>query len=747
MLGQMMAPPALPAPETGASPIEPPASRAVPTIVVVVVAAIAAGIAVAVARVSPTGRPTFDAILVGVAAAAVTVAGALAPAWAVLLLAAASIGIAGDPAVAAAGVVALVLAALARRSPHRVSLQAVAAAVAVTALSRAQIDAAFGITAAVSLTACTLVFVAGSRHFSRPIRRLVYGGIALALVFVLASAVAFGLAAYQVRHELSSGVRIAEQGVAALEHGDYESAATEFEAASAALDRAHTGLSSPLAAGAGFVPVLAHYRNAAVDMSGVGGTGAAAVAAAVDEIDPDALRFEHGRVDVDAISALADPLHRVEDALLNLHATVDESMSPWLIGRAAYEMRDFQSSVAEHLPQLENALDAVELAPRLLGVDRPRVYLVLFTTPSEARALGGFTGNYAELWVDDGELSLHQLGRAGDFDDAARAAGVSVSGPQGFLDRYGRFGYDGHVGGATLRNLTMTPNFPWVGEIARDVYEQTTGRPVDGVIALDPYVIAALLKYSGPIELTTFGQQLNFGNAAQFLLRDQYVLGADDNDERVDGLAEAAERTMTAVLGGSLPDPTTIAGDLAPLAIDRRLMVWSAEPAIQELVEQIHLDGAMPQLDGREGWSVTFSNAGGSKIDSFLSPSTDYRSTVDPATGQTTARLTVRLHNTAPASGLPRYVIGNDHGLPWGTSRLYVSAYSSLSLVSATVDGATVDPDPGVEAGWNVYSEFVDIPPGGVVELVFEFDGIVARPGDIVTWQQPLAFEDNQTSG
>jgi hypothetical protein len=198
---------------------------------------------------------------------------------------------------------------------------------------------------------------------------------------------------------------------------------------------------------------------------------------------------------------------------------------------------------------------------------------------------------------------------------------------------------------------------------------------------------------------------------------------------------------MAAVLAGSLPDPTTIAGDLGPLVAERRLMVWSADPAIQQLIEQIHLDGAMPDPEGREGWSVTFSNTGGSKIDSFLSPSIDYRSTVDPTTGRTTARLTVRLHNDAPASGLPRYVIGNDVGLPPGTSRLYVSAYSSLALADASLDGAAIVPDEGVEAGWNVYSESVDIPPGGVVELVFELRGVVARPGEVVTWRQPLAFD------
>jgi hypothetical protein len=78
---------------------------------------------------------------------------------------------------------------------------------------------------------------------------------------------------------------------------------------------------------------------------------------------------------------------------------------------------------------------------------------------------------------------------------------------------------------------------------------------------------------------------------------------------------------------------------------------------------------------------------------------------------------------------------------------LYVSAYSSLALVDATVDGAPVLAHSGVEAGWNVYSEFVDIPPGKVVELTFELEGEVERPGEVVTWQQPLAFDVDPAGG
>jgi hypothetical protein len=744
MTSQLMASPvmsAAPAP----TPPAPSSRRRGEAAVVLVVAAIA-GIAAATARPSPIGRPLVDAVVVGVAAGAVTLAGATAPRWTLVVLAATAIAIGGAPAVAAAGVVALGLALLAApQRRYRTVLAAMSTAIAVGALGRAELDAAFGVTAAISLTACTLVFLAGIRNRSRRVRRVAYAAIAVGFAFAAVSVVAFGLAAYNSRHDLTQGVRAAEQAVAALEVGDYETAEREFEVAADALDRANAELSSPLVAGAGFVPVIAQHHDAAFDMSAVGAVGAAAVAAALDDVDPDALRFERGRIDVAAITALADPLHRVEAALHDLHATVDESMSPWLVGRAAVEMRDFQTSVAEHLPQLENALDVVERAPRLLGAERPRVYLVLFTTPSEARALGGFTGNYAELSIDDGQLALRNLGRASEFDAAAQAAGVRVAGPRDFLERYGQFGYDGPVGGGTLRNLNMTPNFPWVGAIARDVYAETTGRTVDGVIAVDPYVIAALLEYSGPIQLTTFAQQLDAGNAAPFLLRDQYVLGAEDNEQRVDALAEAAEHTMSAVLGGSLPDPTTIAGDLAPLAEQRRLMLWSADPVVQQLIEQIDLDGAIPDLDGREGWSVTFSNAGGSKIDSFLVPTTSYSSSVDAATGRTAAELRVRLSNTAPANGLPRYVIGNDVGLPPGTSRLYVSAYSSLDLAEATVDGEPVTLERESEAGWNVYSQFVEIPPGGTVTLVFALDGVVAKPGEVVTWQQPLAFDVDPT--
>ena len=225
----------------------------------------------------------------------------------------------------------------------------------------------------------------------------------------------------------------------------------------------------------------------------------------------------------------------------------------------------------------------------------------------------------------------------------------------------------GDNGDATFADLAMTADFPQVGAEAQAAYTRTTGRTVDGVIALDPQVLVALLGYTDPIQLTMFDQQLDRNNAAQFLLHDQY-LAVGGLDRPADAVTEVAQRVVDALLADSMPEPPTLARALGPLAADRRLLMWSADPEAQQLLERVGLGGAIPALDGREGWAVTVSNAAGNKIDSFLSATTSYDSSLDTATGLTSAVIRVELTNTAPPSGLPGDVIGNEIGLPSGTA-------------------------------------------------------------------------------
>jgi hypothetical protein len=70
----------------------------------------------------------------------------------------------------------------------------------------------------------------------------------------------------------------------------------------------------------------------------------------------------------------------------------------------------------------------------------------------------------------------------------------------------------------------------------------------------------------------------------------------------------------------------------------------------------------------------------------------------------------IELHNTAPPTGLPQIVIGNNFGRPQGTNLAQFAVHSPLSVVSATVDGRSAPTSTNEEYGRFVHGVNVEIP-------------------------------------
>ncbi len=87
------------------------------------------------------------------------------------------------------------------------------------------------------------------------------------------------------------------------------------------------------------------------------------------------------------------------------------------------------------------------------------------------------------------------------------------------------------------------------------------------------------------------------------------------------------------------------------------------------------------------------------------------------------ATVTISLHNAAPATGMPDYVIGNTVGLPSGSNEMTVSVYSPLTPERAAVDGVPVGLGPQTERGWNVASLRVIVPAGHTTTVLLVFQG------------------------
>ncbi len=551
--------------------------------------------------------------------------------------------------------------------------------------------------------------------WDRRSRRVATGIVALPVILLLATVALAYWASSEMRHSLSA----ARAGDTAGGSGHLHDARTGFTAA-------HWLASGPLAP-LRMVPVLSQH----VRLLGVSTGEAAAVSRTGDDVLAigryDDLKTGDGRINLERMRALVKPVGRAETRLGRARRHIADASSPWLLGPAKAQLAGFTDEIARAAKEADLVGELARTLPAMLGGDGERVYFVAFLNPAEQRGGGGFLGSYAELRANDGRLKMTRSGSIIDLIDAVPQGRRTLDGPADYLRRYGVFHPEDF-----LQDVPFSPHFPFTAEVLSQLYPQSGGTHLDGILAVDPYALAAMLTFTGPIKVDGFDQPLTAQNAAEVLVRDQYVLFdanvQSDQDRRRDTLDELAESTFRRLTEGSLPGPRQLQETLGPMVRQRRLQMHADRPAEQRLLDRVGLDGAMHATGVGDYLMVSHQNLGNSKIDAYLQRSTTYRAVVDPLTGQERATVTVRLRNTAPASGLPNYVLGNRRGEPIGSNVMQLSVYSHLGFVGGTDGGAPLAVLPGQEAGASVVTARVVVPPRQTRTVVFRLAGGVALP-------------------
>lgn len=712
-----------------------PENRSVPAIALMgAVGAVAAGC-------SPTGATVIDAILVGLAVLVVVWAAASSPWWGGVIAAIVAMVFAPSAVLLAVAALAagggLVVGLRGRAEPWT---RALVAALAVQVFARLGEVGSFGVSAAIAISTLFALTVVGISRRRRQDRRIAFGVAAALVGGTVLAVIGGGLAAASARGSVEDGVDRAQQAVDQLADGDFDAARVSFHEAAELLADGDAALDRPWTQPARLVPVVAQYRAAGTELVGSAADVTSQVASALDRIDPDALRVRNGSIDITAVEALQQPMAELLDALDQLVVSVRSIDDPWLSRRLTDRLDELVVQVEDERPKGGDLLQAVRQMPTLLGRDGLRRYFVAFTTPVEARGLGGFMGNWAEVTLDRGQIEVTKFGRHDDLNTTGAQPKV-ITGPADFLATWGDRGFRQADGGGHSRiwsDVTMSPQFPSVAQVISEIYPQSGGQQLDGVFAMDIYTIAALMQITGPVDVPSAGVSVTPENAVEFLLHGQY-LQIQDTPQRVDALELVAKTTIDRLLTSDLPSPVDMAELLAPYVSQRRLVGWSPVPAEQAVMTTLGADGALPVPGTGDAAAVVINNAGNGKIDYYL----DGRMSYDVATGDDTtvrATLTVDLSNSAPAEGEPPYVIGNSYDLPNGTNYLYVTGYGALPIRSATVDGVTVPLRSSVEAGLNAASLFVRIPPGGAATIVFNLEGQVDDPAAFtrtVEWRSP----------
>jgi len=604
-------------------------------------AAVVGGSLAAVSHGRPTGLAPADGVLRVALVAGFALAATRARPWALIVAGGlAAAGAAGSAFAwpASAGLLLAVGSVVFGRGERLVG-PAVGALVGPALLHLSLAGSPSGSSAAGAAVAALVVGMSGIRRLALPVRHALWhvGGtvMAIAVVFGLASAAA----ALWAEGPFRTGISQASVGLADGRRGNLSAAEHEFSGAARLFSKGRSRVNALWARPALALPVIGEQLRALRTLSRSGHEVARAAAAAARAGDAPELRPHDGGIDLRRLGVLAAALDRGLAAINAALRTGGEARSPWLLGPLEDKRRRFVHSLAGADGAAARAAETARLLPGLLGAEGERHYFLAITTPSELRGSGGFIGDYGVLTAKAGRVALTRFGRISELN-GGWVNGRHLDGPPDYLAHYGRFHPERY-----FQDATFSPDFPSDARVIEQLYPQSGGERLDGVISVDPYTLAAVLGVTGALVVPPWPEPITAANAAQIMLHDAYVaLPQEERLAFLDAVSQAVVRRLTS---RSLPGPGELGRAFGPVLSTKRVLIQSTRSREEQVLADLGVAGALPSVQG-DFLAVVAQDAVASKLDWYLGEKIDYRVRLDPASGRVRAALTVTLTNSAP---------------------------------------------------------------------------------------------------
>jgi len=703
--------------------------------VTVAVAAVFAGLALG----SPTGLTAWDTAMKAILAVMFVAATGKAPNWVAVATATVAVALIGGSvwlAPAAAGLVIAVAAGFLSETNRWLQpglVRAVAAGLAIQGLLRLPPVGFFGLPTLIAGASVLLALVMGYQHTqgrARRVTRISVAVLASALVVVLAAG---GFAMWGVRSDAERGIAAAREGLAAARDGDPETVVAQLETAAEALDAAEDRASSLLTQPLRLIPVVAQHHHAITTATRNGSVIARQASRAITSADISTISMVAGSVDLSALTAMEPDLTKTAALLETGVDELDEARSPWLLSPVSTRMASLTDEMRDVLPEAQIAAHAARVVPGLLGEDGPRRYFVAFGSPAESRELGGFIGSWALLEFDNGKVNQIDADRVRALYDLTRAnAKLSTTDyPLWYISRAKPQIWP--------QNMTSSPQLLTVAEASRDLFDGLGGGPIDGFVYLDGYVLAALLKLTGPITIDELDTKLAAGNAVDFFFDGQYrVAERDEAKSELNGIFRSVFASLT---DSQLPGPERLGRELGPVARAGRLQVATFDDDENAFLREIKLQRSFVLSPATpDSFAVIQASGSASKLDTYLYRDVTYDVAVDDD-GQLAGSVVVDLSSQIPDDA-PAYALGTNSP---GVNTTFLSLYTPHELVGVQIDGEDVEHLMVQEFGYQRYEVEVELDANTSRSIVYRLEGRVASDQEyaVSIWHQPLVNNDN----
>lgn len=453
---------------------------------------------------------------------------------------------------------------------------------------------------------------------------------------------------------------------------------------------------------------------------------------------------------------------------------VEESRARLQISALTPRVAGLLGKLDRYLPWLQTAVDGALLAPGLLGVDEPRVYLILAQNNHELRATGGFISGVGELWVEEGDITSLS------FKDSYAVDNLKVPHQVAPPD------FQQVLGGDLVffRDANWNADFPTSAQRALEVYARDQGVQANGVITLDLAALQLLVDAVGPLQVDGMDEPISGGNVVQMIQagwggpplatltgtmggqsQNGQAGGTVQNTaewwlQRKDFMGQIAGAALNQVVKGTAGDAdghlVKLAQALKEALDEKHILVYLADPQAAELLRGRKWDGALVlPSEPSDLLMIVDSNVGFNKADPNVERSIRYEVDLAPADGPR-ARLTLTYWNGSSKPEAASQPQGGDR-IPagsciqesrygesyadmmercyWNYLRVYVPKGSRLqsglevplppgSLLArhdaSSLPVQPISPTISVD-GWEVWTAFFDLPAMEERVLVFDY--------------------------
>lgn len=434
-------------------------------------------------------------------------------------------------------------------------------------------------------------------------------------------------------------------------------------------ERADAGSSGPLWDLASSIPLVKDNTQAVQELTAMTrdltGRALPPTVALLSASDFSSLAVEGGGINLEPFRQAEGALPEITNAFTDAKAVTDGIDRANLLPIVTEPL----DQVAQIVDQAAPSLTLVQkYLPSLLaaaGGDGPKTYLVVFQNNAEIRATGGNPAASSVMVVDNGRIELKEQSDSMAFYAAGQAGRSVLDLPESTLalypDTFTRYSQD----------YTFTPDFPTTARLFESLWNRTDGSQFDGVMSIDPVVLAHMLEVLGPVDLPT-GEQITSENAIKLLLSDAYQRFGDagDNGRSSDEFFAMVSSTVFSRLAGGQWNPIAMFDQLTRSAQEQRINLWFADEQAQALVTEVGLDGGLrPDNTTSTQLGIYLNDFSIGKLEYHLT--TDVSATCNAA--DRTVNVSMNMHNGITDDITNAYTLGfrnSDYGLPKTTMML-----------------------------------------------------------------------------